>query len=160
MNWKEIRKNKEIYRLVNVIWQTEQSLPRFFRNANSIWTNTKKAFRRFCFECSEIWGLFDDAGKFLACVYVERQNSLEVFNIHLSIVEKIKPSVFIRESAELRNIFLRRGIKIIRGWILQKNFALCKILCEIGFKKTSLTMKYGESHGQVLRWQMVELRRG
>ena len=107
----------------------------------------------------EIFALYDGE-KFIACVYVEKQINPRIMNIHLSIVERIAPEMFIAAAADLRNLLLRRGVTVIRGWILRKNFALARILGGIGFEKTSLSMRFGAVRGIVLRWQMYELRRG
>lgn len=157
--WRELRKNQEIFEYVEEIWRKEETLPRFFRDSSKCWTSTLEDFTQFVSECGEIFGLFDGE-KLCACVYIEQQSIPTVASIHLSIISKIKPSIFIEKSAELRNLLFRRGIKIIRGWVLKRNFALCRLLTEIGFRPNELVQDYGTSHGQVLRWCMVEVARG
>ena len=157
--WKEIRQRDEYLETVAEVWRREQSLPKWFRAASSVWSRDMDEFLAFCDDCAEIWALMEGE-KLTALVYVEKQSAPHVMNIHLSIIEKIEPAVFIEKAGELRNIFLRRGVRSIRGWILGKNFALARLLCGIGVCKYPVKLKHGESHGQILTWNMYELRRG
>ncbi|HEY8560518.1 MAG TPA: hypothetical protein VIL74_09085 [Pyrinomonadaceae bacterium] len=160
MIWREIRQTDEYLEHVAEIWRKERRLPRWFRNASSTWTRDEREFKAFCDDCAEIFALFDDRGRLVACVYVEAETSPGVLSIHLSIVEKIPPEMFVEKAGELRGMLLRRGARSIRGWILGKNRALARLMFEIGFRDTGVSMRHGASHGAVLRWNLFELRRG
>jgi len=160
MTWRELRKTDEYLRYISDIWEYEQNLPAWYKVASSVWTRDLEEFTGFAKNCQEIFALFDETGDLIVCVYIERQNLPHIINIHLSILGKIPPAIFVAESEKLRNILLRRGVTNIRGWILNKNFALRKMMSEIGFIKTSLRMKFGSYRNQVLCWNLYELRRG
>lgn len=157
MIWKEIRKSNEIFNYVPLIWRTEQNMPRWWKDASKVWQSTIDGFRSFVEECDEVYGLFDGE-KLMMCVYFEATGEDRM--IHLSVLNKIKPSDFIEKCSELRNTMFRSGVKHIRGWIVAKNFGLCRLLAGIGFTETGLLMDKGESHGRTLRWMMVEVYRG
>lgn len=155
--WRELRKTDEIFSFAEIIWQKENSLPNWFKNANKIWNENFEEFEEFLRDCGEIYGLFFE-NKLCLIVYVEKQFSPDRMNIHLSVIEKIPMKNFIRESETLRTLFLRRGVKKISGWVLKKNIALCALLLKIGFFETGLEMKHGVSHGKVLKWSEFVLR--
>lgn len=159
MIWKELRKNGEIFAHVGSIWRHEQALPSWFVTSSAIWTATESDFRAFAADCQEIYGLFD--GKRLtACVYVEKQQDARVMAIHLSILGKVDAEEFTTRATELRNAFLHRGVKYIRGWTLRKNFALVRLMTAIGFRKTNFVMDHGTARGRVLRWELMEVAAG
>jgi hypothetical protein len=158
MNWKEIRRSGEIFEHLPEIWRREQELPLWFRNSSSVWTPALPEMASFVDECQAVFALFNDAGHLTACVYVEKQREAHAMTIHLSIIERMKPSIFVAEAAKLRDALFHQGIKSIRGWCLRKNFALGQILAAIGFKPTEFVLDHGESHGRVMRWSLVEIR--
>lgn len=157
MNWTELRKNDEILNRTEEIWKIEEKFPKVFRDASKL--PTLADFHEFVEKCELVFGLFDKQ-RLCACVYVEERATPRELLIHLSILEKMEPEHFIKEAADLRDWLLKRGVRTIRGWILQKNRSLAKILNQIGFIDTQLIMRSGMSHGRVLKWTMVELRRG
>lgn len=159
MEWKEIRKSGEIFERLPDIWQAEKEMPRWFRDANDVWTPALENYIEFVEGHQEIYGLFDGDVLHL-CIHFERQVKPSEAVIHLSVLKKVKPSVFVLKCSELRNAQFRQGVTTIRAWVQQKNLALCKLLSQIGFSATGLILDCGQSHGQVLRWSMVEVKTG
>jgi hypothetical protein len=160
MEWRELRKSGEIFDHLPRIFEAEEGMPRWFRSASSVWTRDRESFRGFVEDCSEAWGLFDlQVGTMSAVVYFEAQDRPDVLSIHLSVIGKIAPSDFIEQTAILRNMAYRRGVRRIQGWVLGKNRSLRALLAAIGFLDTDLRMDRGESHGRVLRWHLLEARR-
>lgn len=158
MIWKEIRRSGEIFEHLPEIWRREQELPLWFRNSSSVWTPALPEMTAFVDDCELAYALFNDEGRLMACVYVEKQREAYAMTIHLSIIERMKPSIFVAEAGKLRDMLFHQGVKSIRGWIFQKNLGLCKILAAIGFKPTEFVMDHGASHGRVMRWSLVEIR--
>lgn len=155
MNWRELRKNGEIFDHVSEIWRAEERYPRWFRE--TIWSGSEDALRKFLEESHEIYGLFDADG-LVACVYVEKPQEPDAIWIHLSIVRRVDPQWFIEQASQLRNYLFRRGIFRIRGWVLRQNRGLCEILRGIGFLETGISMRFGEIRGRILTWRLFEVR--
>ncbi|HNU06148.1 MAG TPA: hypothetical protein PKO33_00180 [Pyrinomonadaceae bacterium] len=158
MNWRDIRPDNEVLEHAERIWRVESSFPSWFRSANLLWNADLDEFRAFLLDCAEIFALFDNAGRICALVYVESGGDPRRLTIHLSILERIPAAEFVAEAARLRSLLLRRGVTVIRGWIVRKNWILARILLGLGFLETDLTMTYGFAHGQGIRWKLFELR--
>lgn len=134
------------------IWQAEQNLPRWFRDASRAWTPDFESFEKFWSECTEIYGLFR-AERLLACVYLEIDGSS--VNIHVSVIEKTDESDLVRFFKSLVTKKRLEHIIHMRAWILAKNRFLLKIAREVGFVETGLKMRFGSSNGRVLSWHQV-----
>lgn len=158
MTWTEIRLNGQFLRHLPQIWETEAAMPQWFKASSFLWQKTFDEFVRWSVDAQEIHGLFDAQGRFMACVYIEKQEMPEQAVIHCSVVEKIAPEVFVAKCSELRDRLFHRGIRVIRGWTLRKNFSLVKLMKQMGFEPLGLTMDQGDAHGQVLRWDLMQVR--
>lgn len=156
MYWQELRKNGQFLRYLPDIWERELVMPKWFQASSFLWTPKFPIFVEWACDFQEIYGLFDN-DKLLACIYLELDK--DTATIHLSVTEKIEPQIFIDECSKLRNMLFHRGIKYIRGWTLKRNFALVKLMKEIGFRELGFTMDRGQSRGRVLRWELMGLSR-
>jgi hypothetical protein len=156
MIWRDI--TGEIDEYIDTIDEYEANgVPRWFRDSTLVWTQCPNK-RMLVPKCQEIYGFFEDGLK--AVVYVEKQASPVEMMLHFSVLGALDPAEFVHAASELRNTFLDRGVRHIRGWILKRNFALLNIMALIGFSRTGLKLDHGTSHGRVLRWELLEVRRG
>lgn len=143
----------EIGSAAALIWEREKKLPRFFRNAKSVYTRDFADYLAFLSECSHIYGFFCD-GYLYAVVYCEPKKKRHL-TIHLSVLKY--RAEFQKDAGDLRNYLLHTGVTRITGWILTKNRSLSAIVHSIGFRDTDLRMKSGFSHGRFLTWKFIEL---
>ena len=157
MEWKELRRSGAIFAAAPAIWHAEQQLPSWFRSANALWNADYGEFVAFLEDCVEIYGLFD-GDSLIAAVYVEPPEPPARVVVHLSILEKRPADVLVERIAEVRTMLFRRGVRVICGWILKKNYALAAMLEKLGFAETGLTMRYGEVRGRTLKWTQFVMR--
>lgn len=160
MDWREIRRNGEFLRYLPDIWQREQQMPAFFRASSFLWTKDFPSFVVWAVDMAEIWGLFDENGEFVACVYIEPQDVEYIAVVHFAVVKKIELAVLAAAFRRLRDRLFHRGIKSIRGWVLRRNFSFVRLMTMAGFDSSGLELKHGEHRGQVLKWDLMQVRAG
>jgi hypothetical protein len=158
MEWVELGQDNRIVSHLPEIWQREQAAPRWFQAASLVWTADFAEFEAWVLDCAEVYGLFDNENNLVAVVYVEAQTSPFMMTVHLSVLERSND--LIKPLKRLRDSFLRRGVKRIRGWVMMKNLPLLALLKEIGFLPCELFLDCGSSHGKILRWQLMEICAG
>lgn len=134
-------------------------MPKWYKDADRLWTPDFAAFTKWTGACQDIYGLFD-GDKLVSCLYIEKQDAPHIIVIHMSMVVKIAAAVFVAKYSELRDQEFHRGVRIIRGWTLKRNFALVSLMTACGFRPSGLRMDYGSSHGRVMRWDLLEAVRG
>lgn len=149
----------EVYERLPEIWQHERTLPQWFADASGVWRDSLQDEVGFIDACEKVWGLFDGA-RLMLCVYFEKEEPGRQVEIHLSVLHKIRPSKFIKMTAQLRDTLFHSGVKIVRGWVLTKNTSLCRLLAEVGFRDTGLRMDKGMSRGRALSWRLAEVSVG
>ena len=158
MIYRELKKSGEIYGFLEAIKAREAQLPRWFRDASKAWAGSPTEESRIE-HSGEIYGFFDD-DELKACVYIEKQEKPSEMMIHLSIIGPLDKTAFMEATGRFRNDLFRRGVYVIRGWVLRRNIALLRLLDAIGFLRTGARLDHGTSHGHILRWELVEVRRG
>lgn len=140
------------------IWTAEINSPRWFRNSSLCWMKTYDEFLQFVKkDCGEIIGYFEN--ETLKCVAYFEHRIGDKVNVHFSVLERFDKEKAIESFCEHRNDLFRRGIKIIDGFIVSKNFGLRKLVKRIGFCETELEMRFGVSHGRVLEWKLFRITR-
>jgi hypothetical protein len=155
-DWREIRKNGEYAAFLPDIWERECSMPAWYKASSFLWTPNYGRFVEWAASSQEIWGLFKGE-KLVTCLYIELQTEPHIAAIHLSMLEKLPQDVFVKEYSKLRDQLFRRGIKIIRGWTLKKNWPLRRLMEGIGFRRAGLRFDQGEAHSRVLTWELMEV---
>lgn len=145
-------------RYAESIWAAEMSSPRIQRDAVLCWLPDYEAFCSFADkECDSITGYFeDDVLKFV--VYLERERD-DKHIVHFSVLESFNCERAVEHLSVLRDKLFRRGVKIIDGFVLSKNYGLQKLMKRIGFARTELEMRYGASHGRSLKWSLFRIAR-
>lgn len=133
------------------IWQTEETFPRFFRDASKVWHKDFAAFLEFWENCGEIYGLFGDDENLISVVYLETLADHAV-NIHVSVLEKCDTEIIIKFFASLVRQKRSEGVTDMQTFILDKNRHLKRIALQTGFRESGLVMRFGESHGRILKW--------
>jgi len=131
MEWREIKNTGEIIDLLPKIWQSEMNKPDWYCNSIKVWTPTFNDYEKWISKLDFAYGLFNNQDCKLI-VYVE-ERAKNVCHIHLSVLKKIRPSEFVKQTRILRDMQLRKGSVAIRGWVLSKNFALIKLLRKVNF---------------------------
>ena len=62
--------------------------------------------------------------------------------------------------AGIRDHRYQNGMRRCMAWPFTRNKTVQQMLRNIGFELSGLEMKYGFSHGRVLRWEQMVLDRG
>jgi hypothetical protein len=139
------------------IWNIECAGPKWFREANAVWTAKFSDFEAFYNRC-EVWGLFDadvPARGLLAVVYLEFANPTAV-NIHVSVLSKLPIDEVVRFFVSLtRHKTEAEGVRSKEAWILKGNRFLLDIARRSNYHPSGLVMDYGAARGKVLRWVQV-----
>lgn len=149
----------EFARYAPEVWRREMQAPHFLQRSLTCWLKTFDDFKSFALrECEEIHALFED-NELALCVYFENKSVPESLTVHLSVLGEFDRKKAVKEICALRDIQFRQGVKKVDGWILERNFGLKKMVTEIGFMPTELTMRCGTAHGKSLRWRLYRITR-
>lgn len=152
MDWQELKETGEIFELLPEIWRHEQTrLPQTITDSLKGWRDTLDMFVAFVESCEAVWGFFDAEG--LAGVVFMERPAPRASHMHLSVLRKPEGG-FEAPFARLRDMRFRSGDKIIRTWLLKRNFGLRRIMEAVGFRRTGLILDNGSSRGRVLRWEL------
>ena len=146
------------YRLIDnahaeTIWTTEQSAPRWFRDAGAAWVATFDEYVELLWTDGEVWGLFDQ-DNLVAAVFIESIAPTHI-NVHVSVIGEVKPDELVRFFVSLKNQKAIEGVTVIVGWLLGKNRGLLRVAEKAGFSVTGLRMLYGVSRSRPMEWIQV-----
>ena len=134
-----VEKNKD--RLLQYWWD-ERQMPRWFTESNGMGLHTDEDFLDFCSKMKVIYEVGDCA------VYVEESG-----NMHLSKLRGAK--IDVETVYALRDELL--DIPCLFAWVCGRNWGLKRLLKAWGFTFDGLVMRYGSSHGKVLKWECYKL---
>lgn len=149
MHYRQIQNERKIF--AKQIWLAMRDLPRWFREADAVWCPNYKSYLKFWQSAREIWGLFDDKNNLIAVVYLGFFDD-ESIEIHIMVLDRTDIERIIRFFQSLTRQKVLDGVKHYRAWVLEKNRALREIARKSGLIETGLVMRFGASHGKVLRW--------
>lgn len=152
MEWRYIDKSETA--LLRQAYEWESEFPIWYKDAGCIWTATLDEALAFYDRCT-LYGLFEE-GEFVGLIYME-QIPPNHLNIHLDLKRGVRIGPEIIE--KVRDSEFRKGIRTGQVWVLRRNRAIRAVLKLAGFVETGLSMRQGESHGKVLKWdQLVVVR--
>lgn len=150
LNYRHIQNEPELY--ARQIWDREEKLPQWYKDASNVWHPTYESFEEFWKKsCREIWGMFNN-DDLQACVYLEYLSLISV-NIHVSVIAPVNNRDLIRFFTSLKDHKARDGVQMITGWLLAKNRGLIDVARAAGLYPSGARMSYGaSSRGKVFEW--------
>lgn len=153
--WRHVEKTESS--LLVQAHEFEQGFPAFYQAASHSWTATKDEVLAFYDSCSQLYGIFDKT-EFVALIYF-RPITPTHQEVHLDAKRGIRKELLQAAIEGVRDDRLQDAMSV-ETWVLRQNRALQGMLAAARFTTTGLEMKAGKSHGKVLRWVQMLVRRG
>lgn len=153
--WRHVEKTE--HALLVQAHKFEQGFPAFYQAASHAWTATEDEVLAFYGTCSQLYGIFDNT-EFVALIYF-RPITPTHQEVHLDAKRGIRKDLLQAAIEAVRDDRLQDALSV-ETWVLRQNRALQRMLAKAGFATTGLEMRAGKSHGKVLRWVQMLIRRG
>lgn len=156
MNWRVLEKSET--ELLTKIAAFEQAMPTFYRDASNSKAATIEDMLRFYGSCDWLFGLFEQE-HVVGLAYFQSITQ-DVDEVHFEFKRGTDHRECSKMFAGIRDHRYENGMRRCMAWTFNRNKTVQQMLRDIGFEFSGLEMKYGASHGRVLKWQQMVLDRG
>ncbi len=137
--------------------RVERDFPVFYRDASNTRTATEADILGYYGTCEYLYGIFD-AAELIGLLYFQRITDTHK-EVHFDMERGANRAILLDGCRGVRDDRFRNGTLSTETWALKRNRPIQMMLGHIKFRHTGLEMRKGSSHGNVLRWVQLLIRK-